>query len=385
MRAAMNRFLRSRASVVGLLVAAVALVFLAGQQAGWQIGAQEPQGGPVPSWGPPPEGVEVRTFAGAGPAVAREGGFRDGPAGEALFNQPSGLAIDSEGNLIVADFGNNRIRKVAPDGAVTTIAGTGEPGRADGPGATATFNGPSSVAVDAQGNIYVSDSLNHQIRRIDRIGLVSTVAGAVPEEDTSTGAASGLTVGGFRDGPAHLARFNSPAGIAVDEAGIVYVADKGNHRVRMISPDGMVSSLLGSGEPGFRDGQGIRAQFDRPVGLTLDAGGTLYVTEHGHFAVRKVLSDGTVSTLIRESVESALSGVAVDADGTIFLADGWTNQIRTIRPDGAGTTMAGRGQFGFLDRPASEALFAYPVGLAIQDKRIFVSDNTNHLIRVILR
>jgi sugar lactone lactonase YvrE len=210
---------------------------------------------------------EVTTLAG-GPS-----GFADGVAREARFRYPRGVAVDAAGNVYVADKDNDRVRKVSPAGDVTTLAGAGVRGYADGPAAQARFAEPEGVAVDAAGNVYVADGGNHRIRKITPGGEVTTVAGATF---------------GFRDGPAEAARFNTPRGLAVDAAGSILVADAGNHRVRRITPDGAVTTVAGSGEKGYDNGPGRQARFNEPFGVAVDAAGNIYVADLNNYRIRKV-------------------------------------------------------------------------------------------------
>jgi DNA-binding beta-propeller fold protein YncE len=162
---------------------------------------------------------------------------------------------------------------VSPAGDVTTLAGAGVRGYADGPAAQARFAEPEGVAVDAAGNVYVADGGNHRIRKITPGGEVTTVAGATF---------------GFRDGPAEAARFNTPRGLAVDAAGSILVADAGNHRVRRITPDGAVTTVAGSGEKGYDNGPGRQARFNEPFGVAVDAAGNIYVADLNNYRIRKV-------------------------------------------------------------------------------------------------
>lgn len=218
-------------------------------------------------------GGQVTTFAGSG-----RPGFADGPAAQAQFNEPYGVAVDGQGNVYVADAGNHRIRKVSQR-EVSTLAGSGTAGFADGPANAAQFNQPMGLAVDAQGNVYVADSSNHRIRRVSN-RQVTTLAG------------SGEL--GFADGPAEQARFALPAGVTVDAQGNVYVADTANNRIRLIAT-GEVSTLAGSGAFGFSDGPAEVAEFCEPWGIAVDGDGNLYVGDSGNHRVRKVSPGGATS------------------------------------------------------------------------------------------
>lgn len=185
---------------------------------------------------------------------------------------PYSVAVDAAGNVFVADTSNHRVRKLTPTGQLTTLAGDGTPGFADGPGATARFTNPQGVAVDTAGNLYVADAGNHRIRKISAAGVVSTLAG----EGSPA----------FSDGPGATARFSTPVGVAVDGAGNLYVADRDNHRVRVVDPLGVVTTLAGTGSVGFSNGPGAGALFSRPQGIAVDATGTVYVVEEGSPVLR---------------------------------------------------------------------------------------------------
>ena len=214
-------------------------------------------------------GGAVSTLAGTGVA-----GSADGAGNVATFNSPSGVATDSAGNVYVADMDNHKIRKITPAGAVSTLAGTGVGGSADGAGNAATFNFPSSVATDSAGNVYVVDLGNNRIRKITPAGVVSALAG--------TG------VFGFADGAGNVATFNVPTGLATDSAGNVYVADKGNELIRKITPAGLVSTLAGTGAIGFAEGAGNVATFSTPVGVATDSAGNVYVADFNNHTIREI-------------------------------------------------------------------------------------------------
>jgi streptogramin lyase len=210
----------------------------------------------------------VTTFAG-GPA-----GFANGRGTAAAFNAPSDVAVDAAGNVFVADDGNHMIRKITPLGDVTTFAGDGNRGSADGPGATASFNGPEALCVDTAGNVYVADQGNNVIRKITKLGVVTTLAGS-----GNAGAANGKGT---------AASFNGPAGVAVDTKGNVYVGDSNNNLIRKITPDGTVSTFAGTGAAGATDGTPATATFKSPQGVVVDVYGRVFVVDTGNNLIRLV-------------------------------------------------------------------------------------------------
>jgi sugar lactone lactonase YvrE len=227
-----------------------------------------------------PDGL-ISNFAGEGGVF----GSADGVGTAARFSAPQGLAIDGAGNIYVADTGNNMIRKITPAGVVTTFAGqAGTFGFADGAGSAARFNVPRGIASDTLGIVYVADNSNQVIRRITPDGNVTTIAG-VPG------------VAGSDDGAAVAARFRDPPGIAVDAAGNLYVADQGNHTIRKISA-GVVTTIAGSaGVAGYADGNGSVARFNSPEGIAVDAAGNVYVADRGNNAIRRITPAGDVTTV----------------------------------------------------------------------------------------
>ena len=214
-----------------------------------------------------PTGV-VRTLAGSGAAS-----YNMAPTtGEAAhFDYPTGVAVDSSSNVYVADTWNHRIRKITSAREVSTLAGSTE-GYKDATGTAATFNEPYGVAVDSSGNVYVADRSNNRIRKITSTGVVSTLAGSTE---------------GYKDATGTAATFNSPADVAVDSSGNLYVADRLNHRIRKITPEGVVSTLAGSTE-GYKDATGTTAQFNRPNGVAVDSSGILYVADSGNHRIRSI-------------------------------------------------------------------------------------------------
>jgi sugar lactone lactonase YvrE len=229
-----------------------------------------------------PEGVAV-TFAGSAGAT----GSLDGAGTGARFNAPTRLEADADGNLYVTDTGNSTIRRISAAGAVTTLAGAaGQCGSLDGDARTARFCSPQGIAMDRQGNLYVADTLNHTIRRIDRANVVTTIAGVA-------GAC------GSSDGRAGAARFCEPQDIEVDSAGYLYVADTANSTIREISPAGEVRTIAGAaGQCGSADGTENNARLCRAAGLALDGAGSLFVADTGNGTIRRITISNAVSTIV---------------------------------------------------------------------------------------
>jgi sugar lactone lactonase YvrE len=323
--------------------------------------------------------VTVSTLAGSGIA-----GFADGTGTAAQFDRPYGVALDANGNVYVADGVNQRIRKITTGGAVSTLAGSGTAGFADGIGATAQFRNPTGIAVDASGNVYVGDVTNNRIRKITPNGVVSTLAG----DGTS----------GLADGTGTAAKFSSPSWLTVDAAGNVYVCDRENNCIRKITPDGVVSTLAGDGAAGtfgYVDGVGTAARFTQPQGITVDPAGNLYVVDYGNHRIRKVTSGGVVTTLAGSSKGFADGigiaakfdyplGIARDTEGNLYVADYNNQRIRKITPSGEVSTLAGSGTQGFVDGTGITAQFEGPFGVGIDvSGNLYVSDRLGHRIRKI--
>jgi streptogramin lyase len=302
--------------------------------------------------------------------VAGDGidGWHDGPAAQARFSDPWGIAIDARGNVYIADAGNaNRIRKIAADGTVSTLAGEHE-GFKDGLGAAAEFNTPSGLVLDAAGNLYVADTGNHAIRKITPQGAVTTLAG--------TGTA------GWSDGPAAQAQFNAPIGVAVDKNGKVYVADTYNDRIRAIGTDGIVSTLAGGDGPDYGDGIGTDASFDTPCALAVDDGGMVWVADTGNGAIRRITPDGKVSTFARETMlddkvllHRPLS-LALTHDGYLYVGDMAHGMLLQFAPDAHMAVLTGAS--GDNDR------FVRPAGIALDGNgALHLTDAPSHRIHVI--
>jgi sugar lactone lactonase YvrE len=230
-----------------------------------------------------------------------EPGFKDGQGDEARFCGICGLAMERGGNVLVSDGGNHSVRRVSPHGQVTTVAGNGARGFADGLGDAARFSGPNDIEVDSQGLIYVADSENHCIRTVQPAdGTVSTLCGKGKER-------------GCANGPAAEARFNHPAGLALDMNEDLIVADWGNNSVRKVAlPDGRVTTVAGSveGGAGYADGTGTAARFHWPHGVAVDGSNAILVADLANNRVRKIAGEGGVVTTV------AGHGEAGQVDGT---------------------------------------------------------------------
>ena len=322
----------------------------------------------------------------AGLAGSTGVGSVDGTGSAARFSGPFGAAVDSAGNINVADSSNHTIRKVTAAGVVTTVAGVaGSRGSADGTIDVARFNSPSGVAVDAAGNIYVADTGNNTIRKISSssgILYVSTVAG--------TANASGST-----DATGAAARFTYPNGIAIDTSGNLYVADTQNSTIRMITPAGVVSTVAGlAGSYGSTNGTGAAARFRYPYGVAVDSTGTLYVADSLNHTIRKI-AGGVVTTFAGSGVSGSLdatgilaqfnqpSALTVDSTGNVYVADTYNSTVRKITPAGVVSTLAGlAGTPGSANGTGSTVRFNRPFGVAVDSSgNVFVADTGNNTIR----
>ena len=318
----------------------------------------------------------VTTYAGNGVL-----GFADGDAKSASFSNPMGVAVDSSGNVYVADSRNNLIRKITPDGAVSTFAGNGKQGAADGKGTAASFFFPTALATDTKGNVYVADTHNSRIRKITPDGTVSTFAGKPTKLFNDIKDTAGM---------------DHPSGIAIDKSGNVFVSDLNKDFIKKVTPDGKVSIIAGNGDRGKKDGKGSSASFYLPVGLAVDGNDNLYVCDSYNNMIRKIASDGTVTTIAGMSRKGSKDGkdttasfwhpnsLTVDRNGNVYVADMGNNKIRKIAPDGTVTTFAGSDQHGAGNGPIKEASFYQPYGIAAdKEGNLYVADYQNNLIRKI--
>lgn len=326
---------------------------------------------------------QVTTYAGSGVA-----GSANGKASEATFSNPMGVAVDSNGNVFVADSRNNLIRKISADGIVITLAGSGKQGSADGKAGSASFFFPVGVAAGSDGSVYVADTHNSLIRKISPQGIVTTVAGALT---TST-----------KDRPDSLQRLDNPYGIVVGKDGAVYFTDWERNMIRKISPDGKVSIIAGGTDPGAKDGKSLSASFYLPQGIAIDERGNLYIADTYNNMIRKMDANGMITTLAgkpaikgkhnsghKDGKGPAASfnhpcGIAVDKKGIVYVADVGNNKIRKITPDGTVSTLAGTGVPGDQNGDLDKATFYRPYGVAV-DKNgdLYIADYVNNSVRKI--
>ncbi|MEX1115072.1 MAG: hypothetical protein WEB53_07470 [Akkermansiaceae bacterium] len=313
-------------------------------------------------------------------------GSSDGAGNDAQFKDPTGVTFDRYGNAYVADASNHVIRKITPSGVVVTMAGkAGVSGKTDGTRENARFYNPSDIAVDDNGNLFVTDRTNNLIRKITPDGVVSTHSG-----DPINGS-------GSTDGPVSTARFSLPSGIDIDAAGNLYIADSSNGIIRKITADGMVSTIAGTANTYARllDGTGPAAIFWSPSDLVVAPDGTLYVADTGNRAIRKITTDRVVTTLSGTGTGSFPSplGIEMDSLGNLYVTTGSTgsyvtgvsNLVMKITPVGVISTVAGaavNSSATHVDGTGSAARFYGPSGLAIgSDGNLLVADSRNHVLR----
>jgi uncharacterized protein (TIGR03437 family) len=329
----------------------------------------------------------ITTVAGNG-GVGLEGD--GGPALEARLMEPTAIAIDKQGNLYVADAAGHVVRRILTDGKMERFAGTGVSGFGGdgGPAVAARLQGPSGIAINAQGEVFIADRDNHRIRKINKQGVISTVAG--------TG------VAGFSGDlqAAVSAKLSSPASVAVDVFSNILIADTGNHRVRRISADGKIATIAGNGEQGYSgDGfSALLAKFDTPIAVASDVTGVVYIADGKNYRIRRVLQDGTVRTVIGSGVKGnqdvacpALSAkldfplsLAVDPLGRILVSDSSGNRVERLDSDCTLRPVAGDGQAGFFGDGglAQTARFSQPMGMAAAPNGdVYVADAVNHRVR----
>jgi hypothetical protein len=319
----------------------------------------------------------VTTLAGTGTA-----GSANGAGTSSTFNAPAGLAVDNFSDVYVADYSNDLIREISSSGTVSTFAGqAGVQGAANGSSTSSTFYLPTGVAANSAGTtIYVADYSNDLIREITG-GIVTTLAG--------TGSA------GSANGTGTAASFTNPFGVAVDSSGNVYVADTNNSLIRKITA-GVVTTLAGSGTQGSANGIGTAAQFTLPRGIAVDSSGNVYVADTGNNMIREISPGGVVTTLAGQTTAGSTNAtgtaasfsspyaIAVDSSAFLYVADFGNNMIRKITPGGVVTTLAGQLTAGSANATGTAASFNGPQGIAVDaNGHVYVGDSNNNLIRVI--
>ena len=275
------------------------------------------------------------------------------------LSDPFGVAVGDDGSIYMTDAGeHNRIQKIAPDGKITRIAG-GPEGSGDGVFDKALFNSPSGLAILPGGDLIVADTGNNCIRRVAVRGETSTVAGDGKP--------------GYADGPARAAQFNGPIGVAVDTRGNIYVADSYNDRIRMITPEGQVSTVAGKGSPGYADGDRSTALFDTPSGIVVANDNSLIVADTGNDRLRRISAEGNVTTLPATDLSSPV-GVAITHDNFLYVTELDRSRVVQVAPDGTTRVIA------------NDAGFNQPTGIAIDSNgrgpaKLYVADSGNYLVR----
>jgi trimeric autotransporter adhesin len=329
-------------------------------------------------------GGNISTVAGNG-----TGGYLadNVPATSTRINAPRGVVVDGSGNIYIADTSNNRIRRVSAGGTITTFAGTGSASfSGDGGAATsATLRGPQAVALDASGDLYIPDTVNHRVRKVSG-GIISTIGG--------TGSAGYAGDGGA----ATSGQISSPAGIAVDGTGAVYLGDTSNFRLRKIV-GGNFSTIAGTGSAFFGGDGGplADAQFTNPQAVVFDGAGNMYLSDSGTHRIRKVDTHGIITTVAGTGTAgyggdggpatSALLntplGIAMDAAGNLYIADGNNNRIRKVDTSGTITTYAGdgTGSFGGDNGPATSAQLFGPFSVLARQGNLYIADTGNNRVR----
>jgi RHS repeat-associated protein len=321
------------------------------------------------------------------------GGGNDGnsdgiPALKAILS-PSGIAVDGKGNFFISNTGNNTIRKVTPDGLIYRIAGNGNPGYGGdgGPALSATLYRPNGIAVDSEGNLFIADTFNHRIRKVSPDGIITTVAG------------NGIMGYGGDGGLAINAKLSEPNGVAIDGQGNLFIADFSNHRIRKVSPDGIITTVAGNGVMGSsgNGGPATDAMLYYPHDVAVDSQGNLFITDYNH-RVRKITPDGIITAFAGTgspgysgdggpAINARLyypQGLAVDNEGNLYIAGGNNFSVRKVNTEGIITTVAGTGILGYSGDggPATNARLHYTDSVAVDSQgNLLIADTSNRRIR----
>jgi sugar lactone lactonase YvrE len=331
--------------------------------------------------------VIIQTVAGNGTSAFSGD---NGAAATASLSDPFGVAVDAIGNLYIADTSNHRIRKVDTSGIIATVAGNGIEGHSGdgGPATSASLNTPIGVAVDTARNLYIADAFNNRIRKVNAAGVITTVAGNGDAGFSGDHAA------------ATNASLSAPFGVAVDKAGNLYIADTSNHRVRKVDTSGTITTVAGNGTESFSGdgGAATRASLNFPTGVTMDRAGDLFITDQSNHRIRKVNAAGVITTVAGNgdagfsgdhaaATNASLDlpiGTAVDSTGNLYIADTSNHRIRRVSTDGMVTTVAGNGIGGFSGdgSTASRATLNSPSGVAVDVAgNLYIADSSNNRIR----
>jgi sugar lactone lactonase YvrE len=331
----------------------------------------------------------INTLAGTGVAGYNGDG---GPAGSAELNSPYGVSLDASGNVYIADTGNSVIRRVDSTGKISTIAGNGIKayGGDGGPATSAALFSPYRAVADRTGNVYIADYYNNRIRKVDTSGKITTIAG------TGTQGYNGDSI------PATTAQLSLPAAVAIDSGGNLYIADTWNHRIRKIDTSGTINTIAGTGFPGVLGdgGPATSAQVNQPEGIAVDSSGNVYIADYGNSKIRKINASGIINTIagtgsIGYSGDGGLAtaaslnlptGVAVDNLGNVYIADYQNSRIRKVDTSGTITTIAGTGTSGFSGDggPPPSAELSLPEDVGVDTAgHVYIADYNNMRIRVI--
>jgi uncharacterized protein (TIGR03437 family) len=335
----------------------------------------------------------ISTAAGNGATgYSGDGGF----AINAELNDPNGVAVDAAGNLYIAEYLNERVRKVATNGSITTVAGTGVAGFSGdgGPATLAALNGPFRVALDKAGDLYISDYSNYRVRKVALDGMITTVAGNGSANSSGDG------------GPATSAAIDSPGDLALDAAGNLFitsgafVGDGSANVIRKVTPGGIITTIAGNGTAGYSGDGGLAtsAALNSPEGLAVDSAGNLFIADQGNQRVRKV-SNGIITTVAGNGLAgyagdggpatgaelSGPAGMSLDAAGNLYIADRDNNRVRVLLTNGTISTVAGNGSAAWTGDggPAVSAALDSPRSVAVSARAVYVADARNERVRLL--